>query len=107
MKGFREHFLDKYFAYRRQYVAAIAERAPHRVRLAITSEVARLAFVVCGAALCAFIFGLLTAGAFGVDGFGWRGVLFACCTVSSAAFGLLSLRGILDAIAAARGLKGT
>jgi MFS family permease len=104
MDGFREHFLDKYFAYRRQYVAAIAERAPHRVRLAITSEIARLAFVVCGAALCAFIFGLLTVGAFGVDGFGWREAVFAACTLSAAAFGLLSLRGILDALAAARAL---
>ena len=107
MSGFREHFLDKYFAYRRQYVAAIAERAPQRVRLAITSEVARLAFVVCGSAFFAFIFGLLTIGAFGVDGLGWREVLFGACTAAAAAFCLLSLRGVVDALAAARALGRT
>jgi hypothetical protein len=105
MQGFRKHFLDKFFAYRRLYVAAIAERAPHRVRLAITSEIARLSFVVCGAALCAFIFGLLTVGAFGVDGFGWREFVFGFCTLAATAFGLLSLRGIVDAVAAARALR--
>ncbi len=107
MTGFREHFLDKYFAYRRRYVAAIAERAPGRVRLAITSEVARLAFVIFGAALCALIFGLLTFAAFAIDGFGWRGVAFGSCAASSLTFGLLALRGLLDAIAAARSLRKT
>jgi hypothetical protein len=107
MNGFREHFLERYFAYRRQYVAAIAERAPHRVRLAITSEVARLTFVVCGSALCAFIFGLLTVGSFGVEGLGWREIVFGTCTVFATAFGLLSLRGIVDAVAAARALGET
>lgn len=107
MMGFREHFLDKYFAYRRRYVAAIAERAPGRVRLAITSEVARLAFVILGAAFCAFIFGLLTFAAFGTDGFGWRGIAFGSCAASALTFASLALRGLLDALAAARSLRET
>jgi hypothetical protein len=105
MTGFREHFLEKYFGYRRQYVAAIEQRAPRGVRLAISSEIARLAFVIFGAALCALIFWLLTVAAFGLDGFGWRGITFAVCAVSATALGFLAFRGMLEAIAAARSMR--
>jgi hypothetical protein len=63
MSAFREHFLDKYFGYRDQYVAYMAEHAPRRKRLAIASEVARLSFSLAGSVLCAAIFWVLAAEA--------------------------------------------
>jgi hypothetical protein len=61
------HFA-RYFAYRRLYVDAIAERAPRRAVLAVVSEVARLGFVAIGAGLFAVIAWALTAGAYGRQG---------------------------------------
>ncbi len=63
MSGFQDHFLDKYFAYRRRYVDHIVREAPRRARLAVFSECARLGFVALASALFAFLLGLLTVGA--------------------------------------------
>jgi len=65
MSAFREHFLDKYFGYRRRYVGAVAELAPNRRRLAVASEIARLGFSFAGCALVAFIMGIVFVGSFG------------------------------------------
>ncbi|MBD5655466.1 MAG: hypothetical protein IAI50_09875, partial [Candidatus Eremiobacteraeota bacterium] len=61
--AFKEHVLDKYFAYRRRYVDHILREAPHRASLAVLSELARLAFAIAANGLCAAIFWLLAAGA--------------------------------------------
>jgi hypothetical protein len=65
MSAFREHFLDKYFGYRRRYVGAVAELAPNRRGLAVASEIARLGFSLAGCALVAFIMGIVFVGSFG------------------------------------------
>jgi hypothetical protein len=59
----REHLVEKYFRYRRRYVDHIVSAAPQRALLAVLSEIARLAFVATGSALCAMILWLLTVGA--------------------------------------------
>ena len=60
MSGFREHFLEKYFAYRRQYVDYILAQAPNRGLLANLSEVVRLAFTVAGSLLIGSILWTIT-----------------------------------------------
>jgi hypothetical protein len=96
VSGFRKHFLDRYFAYRRLYVDAILERAPRRATLAVLSEVARLAFAIFGCALTALIFWLLTAGAVARIGglWGWA-VVFALCAAGSTVLAALSVVGAI------------
>ena len=65
MSAFREHFLDKYFGYRRRYVRAVAELAPNRRSLAVASEIARLSFSCAGCALVVFIMGIVFLGSLG------------------------------------------
>ncbi|GAC1303241.1 MAG: hypothetical protein NVS2B3_09950 [Vulcanimicrobiaceae bacterium] len=98
MSGFREHFIDKYFAYRRRYVDEVAARAPHRRAWAVASEIARLAFVIFGCLLCALIFGALTLGAFGRSGLAVLPVLFLTLAVVPIVFASLSLRGLAVAL---------
>ncbi|GAC1300053.1 MAG: hypothetical protein NVSMB19_05870 [Vulcanimicrobiaceae bacterium] len=97
MSGFQEHFLDKYFAYRRRYVDSVTARAPQRRSWAVASEIARLAFVIFGNVLCATIFGALTLGAFARGG-GVLPGLFLVLAVVPAVFAALSLRGLAVAI---------
>jgi len=95
VSAFQEHFLDKYFGYRRRYVAAIAEQAPNRRSLAVTSEIARLGFSIAGNVLCAVILWVLFAGAVGRLGF---------LAVWPIVFGLLALMPTIFAALATRGL---
>ncbi|HTV72393.1 MAG TPA: hypothetical protein VME66_01625 [Candidatus Acidoferrales bacterium] len=100
MSAFQEHFLDKYFGYRARYVAYIAEHAPHRARLAIGSEVARLTFSLAGSSLCAVIFWVLAVEAAGRSG-GWLRVpvlSFLACALTASYFMVLTLRGLSCAI---------
>jgi hypothetical protein len=60
VSAFREHFLDKYFAYRRRYVDYILGCAPNRGVLANLSEVVRLGFTLTGSLLIAAILWFLT-----------------------------------------------
>jgi len=95
VSAFREHFLDKYFGYRRLYVAAIAERAPNRRSLAVASEIARLGFSIAGNVLCAAILWLLFAAAFGRFGFlaVWT-IVVALLAAMPTMFALLALRAL-------------
>ena len=97
MSAFREHFLDKYFAYRTKYVAHIERTAPHRVRWAIASEAARLSFVFFGSGVCALLFGLLAAGAFGRHS-AWALVFAVCAAVG----GVFAAAALWNALRAAR-----
>jgi hypothetical protein len=100
MSAFQEHFLDKYFGYRRRYVAAVAAIAPERRSLAVASELARLGFSLAGNALCAAILWLLFWGA--VERSGALAVLpvvFALLALLPTVFGLLALRSIFSALA--------
>ncbi len=100
MSGFKEHFLDKYFAYRRRYVDYIAREAPERAHLAVLSEIARLGFMIAGNALCAAIFWALTAGAAGrAGGSGLWPAVFGLLALVPTAFGLLAARGLAAAVA--------
>jgi len=99
VSGFREHFLDKYFAYRRRYVEGVAERAPHRRMWAVVSEIARLGFVVFGNVLCALIFWALTFAAFGRIGLGLLPLTFLTLASVPSLFAGLALRGMFGAIA--------
>lgn len=97
MSGFKAHFLDRYFGYRRLYVDAILERAPRRATLAVASEIARLAFAIFGCALTALVFWLLTAGAAGRSGlFGWT-LVFGGCAAGVSALGALALAAVVRA----------
>ena len=99
VSAFREHFLDKYFAYRRRYVDHIVREAPRRAPLAVVSEIARLGFQAIGCGLCAMIFWLLTVGAVGrAGGVGVWPVVFAFCALVPTAFLFLSLAGIAAAL---------
>ena len=80
MSGIRKHFVERYFRYRRRYVAAIAQRAPHRLRLAIASEILRLGFVVVGSGFIGFIFAILAYGAFTRDGAALGPLVFVVCS---------------------------
>ncbi len=94
MSGFQEHFLDKYFAYRRRYVDSVAALAPHRRSWAVASELARLSFVIAGNVLCAAIFGALTVGAFARAAGGVLPFVFLALALLPAAFAVLALRGL-------------
>ena len=96
VSGFKDHFIDKYFGYRRRYVDYIAARAPRRASLAVLSEIARLGFMIVGNVLCAGIFWLLTAGAAG-RGAAVLGVVFALCALLPTVFAALALRGLVTA----------
>lgn len=99
MSGFKDHFLDKYFAYRRRYVDYIISEAPCRGRLANLSEIARLAFMIAGNVLCAAIFWLLDAGAAArAGGLGLWPVVFALLALLPTTFAALAVRGIATAM---------
>lgn len=96
MSGFRKHFLDRYFGYRRLYVDAILERAPSRATLAVASEIARLAFAIFGCVLTALIFWLLTAGAVArIGGLGGWALVFALCAAAPTILAALSIVGAI------------
>lgn len=99
VSGFQEHFLDKYFAYRRRYVDEVTRRAPQRHAWAVASEIARLSFVIFGNVLCAGIFGLLTFAAFARSGIALLPLVFLVLTILPALFIVLSLRGLSVALA--------
>jgi hypothetical protein len=106
VSGFRDHFLDKYFAYRRRYVDYIAREAPGRAQLAVLSEIARLAFMIAGNLLCAAIFWVLTAGAAGrAGGFGTWPAVFGCLALLPTGFALLAARGLANAVADRRRVR--
>lgn len=105
MSAFREHFLDKYFAYRRRYVDHILREAPQRAALAVAAEIARLGFQAIGSALCALIFWLLTAGAAVRTNAAMWVVVFALCALVPTVFLVLSLGGIVAALRDRRRVK--
>jgi hypothetical protein len=106
VSGFREHFLDKYFAYRRRYVDYIVREAPERAQLAVLSEIARLAFMIAGNVLCAVIFWVLTAGALArPGGAGVWPAVFALLALVPSLFALLALRGLAEAVADRRRVR--
>lgn len=98
MSGFRDHFLDKYFAYRTRYVAAVEAEKPHRVRLAVLAEVARLTFVVATAALLALVLWLLVFGSYGRLGIGVRTISFALFAGVVTYLGIRALGGLRTAV---------
>ncbi|MBC5809416.1 MAG: hypothetical protein GIW95_00945 [Candidatus Eremiobacteraeota bacterium] len=92
----REHFFQKYFAYRRRYVEHIEREAPHRAHLAASSEVARLLFLAVASLLNALILWLLFLGTLANGISGWAlfsGLAAAVMTVSAIA----GLAGARDA----------
>jgi hypothetical protein len=104
VRGFQEHFLDKYFGYRRRYVEAVAAIAPERRSLAVASELARLGFSVAGNALCAAILWLLCWGS--VQRSGGAGVwpiVSGLLALLPTGFGLLAVRAMFAALADRRG----
>lgn len=98
MSGFQEHFLDKYFAYRRRYVDEVTARAPHRRSWAVASEIARLAFVILGSALCALIFGALAFAAFSRNGIALLSIVFLVLALLPLYFVGLAVRGVTVAV---------
>ncbi|MDQ2909174.1 MAG: hypothetical protein M3R44_07480 [Candidatus Eremiobacteraeota bacterium] len=99
MSALRQHVLDKYFGYRRLYVAHIERAAPQRGSLAVLSEIARLAFMIVGNALCALIFWVLTVSAAArAGGFGPWPVVFGICALLPTLFAVLSLTGLANAV---------
>jgi len=100
MSAFREHFLDKYFGYRRRYVDHIVSEAPRRASLAVLSEIARLGFSIAANALCAVILWALAASAFARAGATspWPFV-FALVAALPTAFGALACAGLARAVA--------
>jgi hypothetical protein len=99
VSAFKEHFLDKYFGYRRRYVDHIVLEAPWRASLAVLSEVARLAFEVVGNALCAVIFWVLAAGAAArAGGLGPWPLLFGVLACVPSAFAEMSSGGFAAAL---------
>ena len=105
MSAFSDHFLDKYFGYRKRYVDYILQEAPARASLAVASEVARLGFSIAGNALCAGIFWLLTVGAAQREGLAVWPVVFGLLALVPTAFAGLSLRGLLAAVADGRRIR--
>jgi hypothetical protein len=98
VSGFRDHFLDKYFAYRRRYVDYIVQEAPDRAQLAVFSEIARLGFMIAGNVLCAAIFWVLTVSAFErAGGISLWPVVFTLLALLPTSFALLALRGLAAA----------
>jgi hypothetical protein len=90
--------IDRYFIYRDRYVGYFREHVPARVGWAIASEVARLAFVVAGAALFALVFGFLTAAAAGSPGRRWWALPFALLAFWSLGSLVIAGRSLLYAI---------
>ncbi|MBC5822817.1 MAG: hypothetical protein GIX01_12705 [Candidatus Eremiobacteraeota bacterium] len=108
MSAFRDHFWDKYFSYRRQYVAHVVRVAPQRGSLAFLSEIARLGFMVAGNLLCAVILWALTAGAAGrTGGFGLWPVVFGLCALVPTLFVALATGGLCAAVADRRRVQST
>jgi len=106
MSAFKEHFLDKYFGYRRRYVDYITREAPRHGSLAVASEIARLAFMIAGNLFCAAILWLLCVGAIArAGGFGTWPVVFALCALVPTIFAGLALRGLARAIADRRRVR--
>ena len=98
MSGFRDHFLDKYFAYRHRYVEGVAARAPHRRTWAVVSEIARLGFMIFGNVLCALIFWALTYASFARGGIAVLSLTFLALAAMPTVFAALATRGIATAI---------
>ena len=92
MSAFREHFLDKYFAYRRRYVDYILTEAPNRGGLANLSEVVRLAFTLTGSLLIGVIVWTITV------------LSLSRPTLGTAVYALMSLAATAAAAAAALGI---
>jgi hypothetical protein len=98
VSGFKDHFLDKYFDYRRRYVDYIVAEAPARASLANLSEIARLGFMILGNVFCAAILWLLVAGAVGrAGGIGVWAIVFGLLALLPSGFAVLALRGIVRA----------
>lgn len=99
MSAFRDHFLDKYFAYRRRYVAEVVRIAPQRGSLAVLAEIARLGFMIAGNGLCAVILWALTAGAAARTGDAllWP-VVFGLCALVPTLFVVLAAVGVCAAV---------
>jgi hypothetical protein len=99
MSAFREHFLDKYFGYRRRYVDHFLTAAPDRAQLARASEVVRLGFSTFGSALCATIFWALFVASTSRAGgpFAVGPLTFLVCALVPTAFALLAVRGAVEA----------
>jgi len=97
--GFREHVLDKYFSYRRRYVAYFEDSVPARASLANAAEIARLCFMLLGCALFAAIFWIVTVAAFSRTGIAPSSVLLALCAALTTACALLAMRGLYAASA--------
>jgi len=95
VSSFNEHFLSKYFAYRRRYVDYILAEAPSRASLAVGSELARLAFMLVGNALCGLILWTLAAGAVARSN-AWA-ILFVAFAALPTAFAVLTVRGLTAA----------
>lgn len=91
--------LSRTFAYRRLYVDAVYERAPHRALLAVWAEILRLSFVFVACVLFATIFWALGFGAYARDGLLslWTVAAFACALASSAG-ALAAAAGVLSAL---------
>ncbi len=94
--GFRVHFLEKYFAYRRRYVEYMLGEAPRRGVLANLSEVVRLAFVATGSALIAAILWVLAVPALGRAPF-W-GLVFVLLALAATAAAGGALAGVVAAL---------
>ena len=105
MNGFREHFLDRYFGFRERYVAAVGERAPSRLRMAIVAEIARLGFVVAASGLILAVFGVLAEDAIRREGPTLWPTVFALCAAVAAGGAVLGLRGLVKAGARLRALR--
>jgi len=101
--GFKEHFIEKYFAYRRRYVDHIAREAPQRASLANLSELARLSFMVAGNVLCALILWALALGAASHDGgFAFRPLAFDVLALIPTGFAAMAAAGFAVALGARR-----
>jgi hypothetical protein len=96
--GFRKHFLDRYFAYRRLYVDAILERAPRRAVLAVASEIARLSFALFGCGLTLLVFGALGYGWYVQHGMTPLVLVSAALTALPAILGLRAVGGMVAAL---------
>ncbi len=96
MSGFQEHFLDKYFAYRRKYVDYVEREVPKRTKMAVLSEVARLSFVTFGSVLCAIVFLPLVVAAIARSGY-VGAFVFAALALMSGWFATLAAGGLRSA----------
>ncbi len=96
MSAFREHFLDKYFGYRRLYVRAVADLAPNRRRLAVASELARLGFSFTACALVILIMGALFVQAVRVGSW-WNVAYFGIILAMPLVFAGFCVVGLRDA----------